>query len=313
MVAGGTGFIGSHLCERLLEDGHQVVCMDNQSTGRYRNIAHLDGKPLFSHVLDYDVANRNVIPSPFPPEVVFHLASPASPVDYQRDPIGTLRAGSHGTENLLALAGIHQARFILASTSEVYGDPAVSPQTETYWGNVNPVGLRSCYDESKRFAEALTMAYRRTHGMRTGIARIFNTYGPRMRPDDGRVVCTFIRQALAGEPLTLFGGGRQTRSFCYVSDLVDGLVRLMHSEENMPINLGNPAEIKVSDLACEIVALTGSKAGFEDRPLPEDDPKRRCPDISRAKKILGWAPKVTRREGLERTIAYFRERSTILT
>jgi dTDP-glucose 4,6-dehydratase len=303
VVAGAAGFIGSHLCDRLLAEGHQVVGLDNLLTGAARNIAHLAGDPRFEF---FERDNTQPFEVAGSVDAVFNLASPASPFDYLRCPIETLDVGSLGTRRLLELARTANARFLLASTSETYGDPAVHPQVETYWGNVNPVGPRSCYDESKRFAEALTMAYHRKHGLATNIARIFNTYGPRMKLNDGRVVPAFLDQALRDVPMTVFGEGRQTRSFCYVSDLVDGLYRLMLSSERYPVNLGNPREMTILEFAERIRALTGTKARIEFRALPEDDPRQRQPDISKARAILGWEPRVSLDEGLRETVAYFR-------
>ena len=303
LVTGGAGFLGSHLCEALLARGDEVVCMDNLLTGNERNIAALKGRPGFAFVL-HDVTK--VIDLPGSVDAILHFASPASPFDYLEHKIHTLKVGSLGTHNALGLARAKGARFLLASTSEVYGDPLVSPQREDYWGNVNPVGPRGVYDEAKRFAEAMTMAYHRTHGLETRIVRIFNTYGPRMRPNDGRAVCTFLAQALRGEDLTVFGDGSQTRSFCYVSDLVDGILRLLASPEPDPVNLGNPDEIPVLQLAREILELTGAASKIVLKPLPQDDPRQRRPDISRARSLLGWEPRVRRREGLARTLEYFR-------
>ncbi len=303
LVTGGAGFLGSHLCESLLARGDEVLCMDSLVTGHERNIESLRARPGFTFIL-HDVTRHIQVDGPL--DAVLHFASPASPADYLRLKIHTLKVGSLGTHNALGLAKEKKAAFLLASTSEVYGDPLVSPQREDYWGNVNPVGPRGVYDEAKRFAEAITMAYHRTHGLSTRIARIFNTYGPRMRPDDGRAVCTFIAQALRGENLTVFGEGSQTRSFCYVSDLVEGILRLLDRDEPSPVNLGNPEEITVLQLAREILELTGSPSRLDHRPLPEDDPRRRRPDIGRARTLLGWEPRVPRRTGLEQTIAYFR-------
>ncbi len=303
LISGAAGFIGSHLCDRLLEEGHQVIGVDNLLTGSMANLAHLEGRPNF-RFLRHDVCLPLEIEDPL--DGVLHLASPASPRDYLEHPLETLDAGSRGTREMLELARRHRARFLLSSTSECYGDPLVHPQPESYWGNVNPVGPRSCYDEAKRFAEALTTAYRRVHGLRTAIARIFNTYGPRMKLDDGRVVPTFLDQALRGLPLTVYGDGSQTRSFCYVSDLVEGLLRLLFSEEPGPVNLGNPEELSVLEFARRILALTGSRSTIEFRPLPQDDPRRRQPDIAKAREVLGWAPQVSLEEGLRRTIAWFR-------
>jgi dTDP-glucose 4,6-dehydratase len=304
LVAGGAGFIGSALCERLLLDGYEVVCLDNYSTGSPRNIDHLSRLGAFSY-LNGDITDRLVIPGPL--GVVLHLASPASPQDYARLSIETLKAGSVGTLNCLELADEKRARFVLASTSEVYGDPHVHPQPEGYWGNVNPTGPRSMYDEAKRFAEALTTSYRSRYGANTGIARIFNTYGPRMRPNDGRAIPTFIWQALRGEPLTVAGDGSQTRSVCYVDDLVEGLVCLLKSDVPGPVNLGNPEEISMLELAKRVRAAVGSDSQIEFVSLPPDDPKMRCPDISLAREVLGWAPATNLDDGLKRTISWFRD------
>jgi dTDP-glucose 4,6-dehydratase len=303
LVTGGAGFLGSHLCERLLGEGMAVVCVDNLVTGKRDNVAHLDGRPGFEFVL-HDVSKAIEIPGAI--DYVLHFASPASPIDYLELPIQTLKVGSLGTHNSLGLAKAKRARFLLASTSEVYGDPLVHPQPESYWGNVNPVGPRGVYDEAKRFAEAMTMAYHRVHALETRIVRIFNTYGPRMRLRDGRVVPAFVAQALAGEPLTVFGDGSQTRSFCYVDDLVEGIFRLLMSDETLPVNIGNPHEMTIRQFAERIRALVGSSSPIDFRPLPEDDPKTRQPDITRARAILGWEPRVALEEGLARTIAYFR-------
>ncbi|HTO76943.1 MAG TPA: UDP-glucuronic acid decarboxylase family protein [Thermoanaerobaculia bacterium] len=303
-VTGAAGFLGSHLCDRLLAEGHDVVGLDNYSTGNARNIAHLAGEKRFRFVR-HDVTHFIFVDGPV--DAVLHFASPASPIDYLELPIQTLKVGSLGTHNALGLAMAKKARFLLASTSEVYGDPLVHPQPETYWGNVNPIGPRGVYDEAKRFAEAMTMAYHRAHGVDTRIVRIFNTYGERMRPRDGRVVPALIGQALAGEPLTVFGDGKQTRSFCYVSDLIDGIYRLLQSSETSPVNVGNPAELSVLDFARTIQRLTGTKSEIAFRPLPVDDPRVRQPDISKARQILNWQPTVPLDEGLRRTIAYFRE------
>jgi len=290
------------MCDRLLAEGHTVVALDNFITGAMRNVAHLEPEPAFSF-------RKQDVTQPFsvegPVDAVLHMASPASPKDYLEYPIETLDVGSVGTRNMLEVARQHGARFLLTSTSESYGDPHVHPQVETYWGNVNPVGPRSCYDESKRFAEALTMAYHRKHGVRTNIARIFNTYGPRMKLNDGRIVPAFIDQASHGMPLTVFGDGTQTRSFCYVSDLVDGLFRLMLSEERYPVNLGNPHEMTVREFADAIQKAAGSHLPLQFCPLPEDDPKQRRPDITKAQTLLGWNPKVTLEQGLELTLHYF--------
>ncbi len=303
LVTGGAGFLGSHLCDRLLAEGHEVIAMDNFVTGNVRNIAHLETDRRF-HFVEHNVTR--FIPIEGDIDAVLHFASPASPIDYLELPIQTLKVGSLGTHNALGLALAKGARFLLASTSEVYGDPLVHPQPETYWGNVNPIGPRGVYDEAKRFAEALTMAYRRAHGVPTRIVRIFNTYGERMRPRDGRVVPALIGQALAGEPMTVFGDGSQTRSFCYVSDLIDGIYRLLLSEEREPVNIGNPVELSVLELARTVRELTGTSSEIVFRPLPVDDPKVRQPDITKARTKLGWEPKVELREGLVKTIEYFR-------
>lgn len=303
LVAGAAGFIGSHLCDALLERSCEVVGVDNFLTGSPRNLRHLDHDPRF-RLLEHDITEP--LPLDGPVDVIFNLASPASPADYLAHPIETLRTGAEGSRNLLELALSKGACYVLASTSEVYGDPLEHPQRETYWGNVNPVGPRSCYDESKRFAEALTMAYRRRHGLCTHIARIFNTYGPRMQPDDGRIVPNFIVQALRGQPLTVYGDGSQTRSFCYVDDLVEGLILLSQSQEHMPVNLGNPQEMRVLEFARLIRELTGSRSEIVFEPLPEDDPKQRRPDISRAEHVLGWRPRTPLEQGLRRTIEAFR-------
>jgi dTDP-glucose 4,6-dehydratase len=292
------------MCDRLLAEGHTVVALDNFLTGSKQNLAHLSSNAAFQFV-EHDVTRPLVLDGTI--DAVLHMASPASPKDYLEHPIETLDVGSAGTRNMLELARAHQARFLVTSTSETYGDPAVHPQIETYWGNVNPVGPRSCYDESKRFAEALTMAYHRAHNLRTNIARIFNTYGPRMKLNDGRVVPAFLDQALRGEPITVFGDGLQTRSFCYVSDLVDGLYRLMQSDERYPVNLGNPDEMTILEFVERIRRLTGSKSALVHEPLPQDDPKQRKPDITKAKRLLGWEPRVSLEEGLRETIEYFRK------
>jgi dTDP-glucose 4,6-dehydratase len=305
LITGGAGFIGSHLCERFLEEGHEVVCVDNLITGSLVNIDHLRGNPQFSFIR-HDISHPLEIDGPV--DNALHFASPASPVDYLRHPIPTLKVGSLGTHNALGLAKAKGARYLLASTSEVYGDPQVHPQREDYWGHVNPVGVRGCYDESKRFAEAMTMAYHRYHSVDTRIIRIFNTFGPRMRLDDGRVLPNFMGQALRGEPLTVYGEGSQTRSFCFVEDLVEGIVRLLRTDFHEPVNLGNPDEVTILEFAREILALSGSKSAIEYRPLPQDDPRVRKPDITRARQLLGWEPKVGRTEGLQRTLAYFQER-----
>jgi dTDP-glucose 4,6-dehydratase len=302
LISGAAGFIGSHLCDRLLKEGYEVVGVDNLITGLERNIAHLAAEPRFEFRL-HDVTTPLAIAGRF--DYVIHAASPASPKDYLEHPIETLDVGSIGTKLMLEIAERSGAKFLITSTSESYGDPAVHPQVETYWGNVNPVGPRSCYDESKRFAEAITMAFHRARGVKTSIARIFNTYGPRMKLNDGRVVPAFVDQALRGEPITIFGEGTQTRSFCYVSDLVDGLYRLMLSDEVYPVNLGNPREMTIRQFADVIVQATGARAGIVHHPLPEDDPKQRKPDISKAKRVLGWEPRVTLEEGIPQTIEYF--------
>ena len=302
VVTGGAGFLGSHLCEYLLEKGHQVICLDNLDTGTLENIEQSrDDSFEFRGI---DVSEHSDFAEPV--DFVFHLASPASPIDYLRLPLHTLKVGSHGTHNALGLAKFKRARFLISSTSEVYGDPLEHPQKETYWGNVNPIGPRGVYDESKRYAEALTMAYHRQQGVDTCIARIFNTYGPRMRPNDGRAVPTFIRQALDNEPLTVFGDGSQTRSFCYVDDLIDGLFRLATSGEHLPVNLGNPTEFTLRQLADLVIELTRSHGGIIYEALPTDDPKVRCPDTARATELLRWAPGVSLREGLARTIEHER-------
>ncbi|MEM1125976.1 MAG: UDP-glucuronic acid decarboxylase family protein [Bacteroidota bacterium] len=304
LITGGAGFIGSHLCERFLAEGHEVICMDNFITGRPDNVAHLIGREGFS-LIEHDVTNYIYVEGPL--DYVLHFASPASPIDYLQLPIQTLKVGSLGTHKALGLAKAKGARFLIASTSEVYGDPLIHPQPEDYWGNVNPVGMRGVYDEAKRFAEAMTMGYHRHHGVQTRILRIFNTYGPRMRLDDGRALPTFMGQALRGEPITVFGDGSQTRSFCYVDDLVEGIYRLLLSDQTMPVNIGNPAEITIKEFAEEVVALVGSESTITYKPLPADDPKVRRPDITRAQTLLGWSPQVGRSDGLRRTLAYFKE------
>jgi len=298
LVTGGAGFLGSHLCEALLARGHRVICLDNLETGSLANIEHLRDdafaflpQDLTQHV---EIAERI--------DFVYHLASPASPIDYLRLPLQTLKVGSHGTHNALGLAKVHRSRFLLASTSEVYGDPQVHPQPETYWGHVNPIGPRGVYDEAKRYAEALTMAYHRQQGVDTSIVRIFNTYGPRMRANDGRAIPTFLRQALEGVPLTVFGDGSQTRSFCYVDDLIRGIVLLAESGEHLPVNLGNPDEKTLLELAEAVVQVTGSSSEIVFQPLPVDDPQVRQPDITRARQLLGWEPEVGLDDGLRRTI-----------
>jgi dTDP-glucose 4,6-dehydratase len=304
LVTGAAGFLGSHLCERLLDEGHSVVGMDNLITGDIRNVEHLAPRDFM--FIKHDVTNYIHLDGPV--DYVFHFASPASPIDYLKLPIQTLKVGSLGTHNALGLAKAKRASFLIASTSEVYGDPLVHPQREDYWGNVNPVGPRGVYDEAKRFAEAMTMAYHRYHGVETRIVRIFNTYGPRMRIEDGRAIPAFLSQALRNEDVTVFGDGRQTRSLCFVSDLIDGIYRLMRSDTSDPVNIGNPDEMTIQALAEKIVALTGSKSRIVSRPLPVDDPKVRQPDISRARTLLGWEPKVSLDAGLVPTLAYFRQR-----
>lgn len=305
VVTGGAGFLGSHLCDRLLSLGAAVVCVDNFLTGRRPNVGRLLENPRFT-LIERNVSERIQIEGGV--DAVFHLASPASPNDYLKFPIQTLKVGSLGTHNALGLAKEKKARFLLASTSEVYGDPQVHPQREEYWGHVNPVGPRGAYDEAKRFSEAMTMAYHRAHRLDTRIARIFNTYGPRMRIADGRAIPAFISQALRNEPITVFGDGRQTRSFCFIADLIDGFIRLMESGVHEPVNLGNPAEMTILDLARKIAALSGADSEIRHEPLPTDDPKVRRPDIQRAKKRLGWEPKVSLEAGLAVTIEDFRER-----
>jgi dTDP-glucose 4,6-dehydratase len=303
VISGAAGFIGSHLCEYLLNEGHSVVGFDNFLTGSKKNVEHLKGNSKFE-LHDVDVTRSVEIGGNV--NAVMHLASLASPKDYLAHPLETLESGSSGTRNMLDLAHRHNASFLVTSTSECYGDPLEHPQVETYWGNVNPVGARSCYDESKRYAEALTMAYHRVHGIKSNIARIFNTYGPRMQLKDGRVVPAFLDQALQGQPMTIFGDGSQTRSFCYVSDLVRGLVLLSRSDERYPVNLGNPREMTILEFAEHIQKLMGKDAQLEFQPLPEDDPKRRRPDIAKAKRVLGWEPEVSLEDGLRETIEYFR-------
>jgi dTDP-glucose 4,6-dehydratase len=303
VITGGAGFLGSHLCERFVSDGDEVICVDNLITGSADNIAHLFGHPRFRFIC-HDVTTFLYVEGRV--DFVLHFASPASPMDYLRYPIQTLKVGSLGTHKALGFAKSKGARFLLASTSEVYGDPLVHPQPEEYWGNVNPIGVRGVYDEAKRFAEAMTMAYHRYHGLDTRIARIFNTYGERMRINDGRMIPAFMTQALRNEPITVFGDGSQTRSICYVSDMVEGIVRLLHSSVVEPVNLGNPDEVSVLELATQIRDLVGSSSSIEFRALPEDDPKVRRPDIRRARELLDWEPVVSRSEGLLRTVEYFR-------
>src|SRR6202166_4947048 len=305
VVTGGAGFLGSHLTDRLLAEGHRVIVIDNFITGSDANIGHLAGKENYRFI-KHNVSNFIFLPEE-KIDYVFHFASPASPIDYLELPIPTLKVGALGTHNTLGLAKDKKASFILASTSECYGDPLVHPQREDYWGNVNPIGPRGVYDEAKRFAEAMVMGYHRYHHIDTKIVRIFNTYGPRMRLRDGRVVPAFIGQALRGEPLTIFGDGSQTRSFCYCSDLIDGIFKLAMSDFHEPVNLGNPREMTIKQFADEIIRITGARSAIEYKPLPEDDPKVRQPDIARAKKILAWEPKVQFEEGIKRTIEYFRE------
>src|SRR3954453_7983987 len=298
LVTGGAGFLGSHLCDYLLERGNRVICADNFDTGSLRNIAHLKRDDFrFMHV---DITNHFEVDEPL--DFVFHMASPASPIDYARLPLHTLKVGAYGTHNALGLAKQHRARFLLASTSEVYGDPLVHPQPETYWGNVNPIGPRGVYDEAKRYAEALTMAYLRQQGVDTCIVRIFNTFGPRIRPNDGRAIPTFVRQALANEPLTVFGDGSQTRSFCYADDLIRGLVALAQSGEHLPVNIGNPIEYTLVELAQKVIEITGAKSDILFEALPVDDPKVRQPDITRARQLLGWDPQVSLEDGLRRML-----------
>jgi UDP-glucuronate decarboxylase len=303
LVTGGAGFLGSHLIDRLLKDGHEVLCIDNLFTGAKRNLEHLHGQPRFEFIR-HDVT----FPLYVEADEIYNLACPASPVHYQHDPVQTTKTSVHGAINLLGLAKRLKCRILQASTSEVYGDPAVHPQTEAYWGNVNPIGPRSCYDEGKRCAETLFFDYHRQHGLEIKVARIFNTYGPRMHPSDGRVVSNFIVQALKGEPITLYGDGKQTRSFCYVDDLIDGFIRLMASPSGFtgPVNLGNPVEFTMVELAELVIAETGSSSPLVRQPLPQDDPKQRRPDISLAKEHLGWTPKIPLREGLKPTSSYFR-------
>lgn len=304
VITGGAGFVGSYLCERFLAEGHEVVCVDNLLTGHRRNIQGLVGNPRFTF-LEHNISEPLRLDGPV--DNILHFASPASPADYLEHPIPTLKVGSLGTHNALGLAKAKDSRFLLASTSEVYGDPEIHPQREDYWGHVNPIGPRGCYDEAKRFAEAITMAYHRYHGVKTHIVRIFNTYGPRMRLNDGRVLPAFMGQVLRDEPLTVFGEGQQTRSFCYVTDLVEGIYRLLNVDFAEPVNLGNPSEITVIELAREILAMVPeTKSQIVFRELPQDDPKRRKPDITRARKLLGWEPTIERAEGLKQTLEYFR-------
>ena len=305
LVTGGVGFVGSHLCERLLSEGYRVLCLDNLITGTLENVAHLENEAHFEYV-EHDVSTHIDVAGKL--DEIYHFASPASPKDFERFPIPILKAGALGTYNCLGLALAKGARFMLASTSEVYGDPLVHPQHEDYWGNVNPIGIRGVYDEAKRYAESITMAYHRHHGLDTRIVRIFNTYGPRMRPDDGRMVPNFIQQALSGQPLTIYGGGTQTRSVQYVSDLIEGTFRLMKSTETRPVNVGNPVEYPVREIAEMVIDISGSTSELVFEPLPEDDPKQRCADISRAREILGWEPRLPAHEGLKKTIEWFGHR-----
>jgi len=309
LITGGAGFIGSHLCDRFLAEGHEVVCLDNLLTGSTDNIAHLAGNRKFSFI-HHDVTNYIFVEGRI--DAILHFASPASPVDYRNFPIQTLKVGSLGTHKALGLAKEKKAKFLLASTSEVYGDPLTHPQREDYWGNVNPIGPRGVYDEAKRFAEAMTMAYHRYHEVDTRIARIFNTYGPRMRLNDGRVVPNFICQALRGKDLTIYGDGSQTRSFCYIDDLVEGIVRLLFSSETEPVNLGNPGEFTILEFARVILDITGARSRTVHKPLPVDDPQVRKPDISRGRAILGWSPKVELKEGIQKTVPYFQKKLGLL-
>ncbi len=305
IITGGAGFLGSHLCDRLIENGWEVLSIDSLVTGSETNLEHLRDHPRF-RTMRHDVSCYIEVPGPV--DYVLHFASPASPVDYLKLPIQTLKVGALGTHNALGLALAKKAKFFLASTSECYGDPQVSPQTESYWGHVNPIGPRGVYDEAKRFAEAMVMAYHRYHGVDAHIVRIFNTYGPRMRLNDGRALPNFVYQALSGQPITVYGDGSQTRSFCYVSDLIEGIYRLMQSDEHEPVNIGNPQEITILEFAERIRTLTGSSAPITFKPLPQDDPKQRCPDITKARRLLGWEPKVDLDEGLHLTLDYFRKK-----
>ena len=304
LVTGAAGFLGSHLCDRFIAEGYEVVGMDNLLTGNMRNIEHLFPNPAFTFY-HHDVTKFVHVPGPI--DYILHFASPASPIDYLKMPIQTLKVGALGTHNLLGLAKAKGARILVASTSEVYGDPLVHPQIEEYWGNVNPIGPRGVYDEAKRFMESITMAYHNFHGVETRIIRIFNTYGPRMRLDDGRALPTFMNQALQGKDITVYGDGSQTRSFCYVSDLVDGIFRLLHSDYHLPVNIGNPEEISLKDFAEEVLKLTGAQVKIVYEPLPQDDPKQRKPNITKAQTLLGWEPKIGREEGLKATWDYFKK------
>lgn len=305
VITGGAGFLGSHLCDKLLERGNEVLCLDNLVTGAAINVAHLSSHPRFTFQ-QHDVSKHIDVAGQV--DAVMHFASPASPDDYLKLPIQTLKVGALGTHNTLGLALAKKARYLLASTSECYGDPEISPQVETYWGHVNPIGPRGVYDEAKRFAEAMTMAYHRYHGVDTHIVRIFNTYGPRMRLNDGRALPNFLYQALTGQPITVYGDGKQTRSFCYVSDLVEGIVRLLDSNEHEPVNIGNPQEITILEFANRIRELTHTKAEIIFKPLPKDDPKQRCPDITKAQRLLSWKPVVPLADGLQLTLAYFQQK-----
>jgi dTDP-glucose 4,6-dehydratase len=301
LVTGGAGFLGSHLCEELLRRGHRVICVDNFETGSLANIEHIRDD-AFVHE-NFDIIDPYFIQEPL--DFVYHLASPASPIDYLRLPLHTLKVGSYGTHHTLGVAKKHRARFLIASTSEVYGDPKEHPQRETYWGHVNPIGPRGVYDEAKRYAEALTMAYHRSRGVNTHLVRIFNTYGPRLHASDGRVISNFMMQALAGKPISIYGDGLQTRSFCYVTDLIDGILRVASSSEHTPVNIGNPSEFTMIECAHEVLAVTGSKSEIVYQPLPQDDPTRRRPDITKARTLLGWEPKISLHQGLEKSLAYF--------
>jgi dTDP-glucose 4,6-dehydratase len=306
LVTGGAGFLGSHLCERLLAEGYSVVCMDSLRTGSLENVAHLQGDSNFEYI-DHDVTSYIHVPGEL--DEIYHLASPASPADFERIPIPILKVGALGTLNSLGLALSKGARFMLASSSEVYGDPLIHPQSEQYWGNVNPIGVRGVYDEAKRYAESITFAYHRHHKVDTRILRIFNTYGPRMRADDGRMIPNFVSQALSGRPLTVYGDGSQTRSIQYVDDLIEGAFRLMRSTEARPVNIGNPVEHTVVEIARLVIELSGGEGGISYEPLPEDDPRQRCPEIRRARETLGWEPRVSAREGLRKTLEWFAGRS----